>query len=270
MKVSKLLVPLALVLAVACTEVPITGRRQLKLVNTGSLQEMSSREYSQFLKENKLSTDAAATASVKRVGNNIRLAVEKFFAERGDSAQLAGYQWEFNLIQSDEVNAWAMPGGKVVVYEGLLPVAQNETGLAVVMGHEIAHVVAEHGTERMSQSLLVELGGAALGAAMSSQPEKTRALLMTAYGAGATVGLVLPYSRVQENEADRLGLIFMAMAGYNPEKAVGFWQRMSQEGSGGWTPEFLSTHPSDEKRIENINRLINREAMSYYKKPSAQ
>jgi len=168
-------------------------------------------------------------------------------------------------VEDKEVNAWCMPGGKVVVYSGILPVTQGEAGLAVVMAHEIAHAVAEHGNERMSQGLLAQFGGMALSEALSARPEATQNLWMTAYGVGAQYGAMLPYSRLQENEADHLGLIFMAMAGYDPNEAVTLWQRMATQKGGTAPPEFLSTHPSDAARIENIRRLIP-EAMRYYKK----
>jgi predicted Zn-dependent protease len=189
--------------------------------------------------------------------------VERYFHEHNLSGRLKGYKWEFNLVEDKEINAWCMPGGKVVVYTGILPVAKDETGLAVVMGHEIAHAVAQHGDERMSQALLAEMGGMALSLALSQNPSQTNDLYLAAYGAGATVGVLLPYSRLQESEADRLGLIFMAMAGYDPRAAVDFWKRMAASKKGGAAPEFLSTHPADSKRINNIEKLIP-EAMSYY------
>jgi predicted Zn-dependent protease len=201
---------------------------------------------------------------VKRVGLNIKNAVETYFAQHNLSKDLKGYAWEFNLIESNEVNAWCMPGGKVVVYTGILPVTQDETGLAVVMGHEIAHAVAQHGGERMSQGLLQQLGGAALSVALQNEPQKTQNIFLTAYGLGSTIGVVLPFSRTQESEADRLGLIFMAMAGYNPNAAVNFWTRMSQSKTGGSPPEFLSTHPSDKTRIANLKKYMP-EALQYYK-----
>jgi predicted Zn-dependent protease len=202
---------------------------------------------------------------VQRVGRRIQGAVERYFAEHSMSDQLKGYAWEFNLVESKEVNAWCMPGGKVVVYSGILPIAGDEAGLAVVMAHEIAHAIAKHGNERMSQGLLTELGGIALSTALESYPEQTRALWMTAFGVGAQVGVLLPYSRLHESEADRLGLIFMAMAGYDPNEAPRFWGRMSAEKGGAAPPEFLSTHPSDKTRIEKIKEEIP-EAMKYYER----
>ena len=251
-------------LLVSCSTVPVTGRTQLALIPSSTMLSMSFQQYDAFLKENKLSTNQEQTRVVKRVGQRIQKAVEQYMAENNLSEAIKDYHWEFNLVESPEVNAWCMPGGKVVVYLGILPITQDEAGLAVVMGHEIAHAVARHGDERMSQGLLVETGGMALSAALASQPETTRQLWMTAFGLGASVGVILPYSRLHENEADRLGLIFMAMAGYDPRAAVTFWERMSQQKKGAAPPEFLSTHPADETRIQNIRAQIP-EAMNYYR-----
>ena len=252
-------------LLAACSTVPITGRSQLNIVPADSMLSMSLKQYDQFLEQHQLSEDPQKVRMVKRVGRRIQEAVETYFARRGQSGRLANYDWEFNLIESDEVNAWAMPGGKVVVYTGILPVAQNEAGLAVIMGHEIAHVVARHGNERMSQALLAQFGSIALSQAMRDQPGQTQQLWMMAYGLGAQVGLILPYSRLHEKEADRLGLIFMAMAGYDPREAAAFWQRMAEKkGDGASPPEFLSTHPADQKRIAAIRSLMP-EAMRYYR-----
>lgn len=258
------LVLLALIVA-ACTTVPLTGRKQLSLIPNETMLSMSFQQYDQFIKENKPSANTQNTAMVKGVGLKIQKAVETYFAQKNMSAELKGYNWEFNLVESNEVNAWCMPGGKVVIYTGILPITRDETGLAVVMGHEIAHAIAEHGNERMSQGLLAELGGMALSKALEEKPETTQRLWMTAFGLGAQVGVLLPYSRLQESEADRLGLIFMAMAGYDPNQAVDFWQRMSQASGGQAPPEFLSTHPSDETRIRKIRQTIP-EAMKYYQK----
>ncbi len=257
------LVLLAFLIA-ACSTVPITGRRQLSLVSAGEMQSMSYQQYGEFLKSNKLSTNKTATDMVKRVGGRVQKAVESYFASKGMSDQLAGYQWEFNLVQDTSVNAWCMPGGKVVVYTGLLPVTKTETGLAVVLGHEIAHAVANHGAERMSQEMLAQFGGAALSQLLKDKPQETQSLWMSAYGIGAQYGALLPYSRTHESEADDLGLIFMAMAGYNPDEALTFWQRMAASKSGS-IPEFMSTHPSDETRIANIRSLLP-EARTYYRK----
>ncbi|MFW6237098.1 MAG: M48 family metallopeptidase [Desulfosudaceae bacterium] len=190
--------------------------------------------------------------------------MERYFAANGLAQQLDNYRWEFHLVQDNAANAWCMPGGKVVVYTGILPLTRDETGLAVVMGHEIAHAVARHGSERMSQALVAQLGGMALSRALAEKPEATQSLWMAAYGVGTQFGLLLPYSRLHEKEADHLGLIFMAMAGYDPRAAVDFWGRMAEQGAGRKPPEFLSTHPSDQTRINQIKKLLP-EAMSYYR-----
>jgi predicted Zn-dependent protease len=249
----------------ACSTVPITGRKQLSLIPASQMLSMSYSEYDGFLKSNKLSTNQEQIRLVKKVGGRIQKAVETYFAEKGLSDQLKDYKWEFNLVESKEVNAWCMPGGKVVVYTGILPITQNEVGLAVVLGHEISHAVAQHGAERMSQQLLAQLGGAALSVALQNKPEQTKQLWMSVYGVGSQVGVLLPYSRTHESEADHLGLIFMAMAGYDPHEAVTFWERMAASG-GKKPPEFLSTHPADETRIADIKKEIP-EAMQYYRKP---
>lgn len=254
-----------LLLPAGCTEVGITGRQQFNVVPDSMMNSLSLQSYGEFLSAHKLSTNAEQTAMVKRVGGRIQNAVEQYCQKNGLSDQLAGYKWEFNLVEDPNVNAWCMPGGKVVVYTGLLPVAQNDAGLAVVLGHEIAHAFAKHGAERMSQSLLVEMGGIALSAALKDKPEQTKNLFMQSYGVGTQLGVLLPYSRVQESEADHLGLIFMAMAGYDPHEAVAFWQRMAAGKKGARPPEFLSTHPADQTRIQNIKDLLP-EAMTYYKK----
>ncbi|MBZ0157576.1 MAG: M48 family metallopeptidase [Alphaproteobacteria bacterium] len=255
---------LSVALLFACQTVPITGRQQLSLVSSESLLPMSFSTYREFLAKHRVIENTPQAQSVKTVGARIRQAVQEYLSSQGLSERLKGYQWEFNLIEDKSVNAWAMPGGKVVVYSGMLPVAQNDTGLAVVMGHEIAHAVAAHGEERMSQGLIAQLGGVALSTALSQKPQETVNLFMQAYGLGTQVGVLLPFSRVQETEADRLGLIFMAMAGYDPRAAADFWQRMSAAKQGAAPPEFLSTHPADETRIRNIKEFLP-EAMRYYR-----
>jgi len=252
-------------LQLSCSEVAITGRRQFNIVPDSMIHSMSFQSYSEFLSQHKLSSNAQQTQMVKRAGSRIQKAVEQYCTENNLLEQLRGYEWEFNLVEDANVNAWCMPGGKVVVYTGILPIAQSEAGLAVVMGHEIAHAFAKHGAERMTQGLLVEMGGMALSKALETRPAKTKELFMQSYGVGTQVAVLLPYSRLHENEADRLGLIFMAMAGYNPEEAVAFWQRMAAEKKGPKPPELLSTHPADATRIRNLQSLIP-EAMQYYRK----
>lgn len=265
--VIKSVIPLIIltIMLQACSVVPLTGRKQLSLVPESEMISMSLTSYDDFLKQNPLSSDKANTAMVKQVGSDISAAVIKYFNDNGLADRLAGYQWEFNLVKNDTtVNAWCMPGGKVVVYSGLLPVTKDRNGLAVVMSHEIAHAVARHGNERMSQELLAQYGSLALNEAIKNKPEETKAIFNGAYGIGAQVGVLLPYSREHELEADRLGLIFMAMAGYDPQTAVPFWERMAASG-GAKPPEFISTHPSDATRINRIKEALP-EAMKYYTK----
>lgn len=250
---------------VMCSTNPVTGRKQLSLIPAGEMLGMSYSQYDQFLKENKKSSDKQATEMVQRVGMKIQKAVELYAQQNGWANRLDGYKWEFNLVESDQVNAWCMPGGKVVFYTGILPITKTETGVAVVMGHEVAHAVAEHGNERMSQGLLANLGGAALSVALKDKPQETQNLWMTAFGVGAQFGVLLPFSRSQESEADRMGLIFMAMAGYDPNEAIAFWQRMAAAKGGQAPPEFLSTHPSDDTRINDIKAHLP-EALRFYKK----
>jgi len=251
------------VLLASCATVPLTGRKQLDLIPSDTMLSMSFQEYNKFLKENKVSTDQAKTQMVRNVGARIQKAVEKYMTDENMSSRLKDYDWEFNLIENEQANAWCMPGGKVVVYTGLLPITKDDNGLAVVMGHEIAHAIAHHGDERMSQGLIASLGSVALSSALKTKPEETQRLWMTAFGVGAQFGVLLPYSRVHESEADRLGLIFMAMAGYDPGNAVGFWERMTKMNNSAKIPELLSSHPSDQKRIANIKALLP-EALSYY------
>ena len=247
-----------------CTLNKVTGRKQLSLVPESELQLMAVSQYNAFLSENKVLNPASNkdAAMVDRVGARISNAITKYYSSQGKQSVIEGYKWEFNTIDSKDINAWCMPGGKVVVYTGLLPVTQNETALAIVVGHEIAHAIAKHGSERMSQAMIQQLGGVALQVAIAQKPEETQNLFMQAYGIGSTVGAVLPWSRQQETEADQYGLIFAAMAGYNPQEAIPFWQRMSDAG-GAKPPEFLSTHPSDETRIRKLKQFMP-EAMKYY------
>jgi predicted Zn-dependent protease len=256
------LLALTLILG-ACASVPITGRRQFNVIPDGQMHEMSFQQYGQVLEESHLSTNGRDVAMIKRVGARIQAAVEQYAADNGWSGQLASYDWEFNLIESDQVNAWCMPGGKVAFYTGILPVCQGETGVAVVMGHEIAHAIAEHGAERMSHQMVLQMGGMALSEAVREKPQETQALYMAAFGVGAQYGAMLPFSRQHESEADHMGLIFMAMAGYDPREAPVFWQRMAA-GGGQKPPEFLSTHPSDETRVRQLDEHMI-EALKFYK-----
>lgn len=247
-----------------CAEVPITGRQSLHLVPESELLTLSLQQYNDVLQKSKLSTDNQKVAKVRRVGNRIAKAAESFLAESGHQDLIKNFQWQFNLIEDDETaNAWVMPGGKAAVYTGILPFTKDETGLAVVLGHEVGHALANHGNERMSQELLANMGGMALSTALSSQPQMSRELAMAAFGAGASIGVLLPYSRLQESEADHIGLILMARSGYDPREAVPFWQRMNKA-PGSRPPELLSTHPAPETRIANLKALIP-QAMAYYR-----
>jgi len=252
----------------SCATVPLTGRRQLSLVNDAEIQQQAVLAYRDFLGDakTKVVKGTAQAQAVQRVGKNIAAAVTRFLQENGYGNQY-NFEWEFNLVEENQINAWCMPGGKVAVYTGILPVTKNDAGLATVMGHEIAHAIAKHSAERMSQTILAQAGGVAVDVATAEKSNTTRAVLNTAYGLGGQLAL-LSYSRNQESEADRLGLVFMAMAGYDPNEAIGFWERMAeakQSQGGGAPPEFLSTHPSDARRINDIRKLIP-EAMNYYKK----
>jgi predicted Zn-dependent protease len=249
----------------ACATVPLTERKSLRLIPSSELLSLSNDQYAQVLKESKLSTDPQKKQMVTRVGKRIAHAAEEFLRESHEEDKISNYRWEFNVIEDDKTaNAWCMPGGKIAVYTGILPFTRNDTGLAVVLGHEVAHAIAEHGNERMSEALLAQLGGVALAVALQEEPEETQQLFMAAYGVTANMAVLLPYSRLHENEADRIGLTLMAMAGYNPNEAVRFWQTMSKQG-GSRPPTLLSTHPAPESRIEKIKSFIP-EAMRRYKK----
>ena len=255
---------LTIVFLWSCAKVPVTGRRQINLLPESQLMSMSLTEYQNFLGQNNtLPPSNGDAAMVQRVGNEIADAVERYLKRHGQGNRVDGFQWEFNLVQDPTVNAWCMPGGKVVFYTGILPVTKDEAGLAVVMGHEIAHAIARHGNERMSQGLVAQAGGIGLQLAIQEQPVLTQDLLLQSYGVGSQLG-VLKFSRLHESEADRMGLIFMAMAGYNPEEAVSFWQRMSAQG-GAKPPEFLSTHPHDDTRIADLKEHMP-EALTHYQK----
>ncbi|MFV0345073.1 MAG: M48 family metallopeptidase [Bacteroidales bacterium] len=238
-----------------CSRVPLTGRSQLSLVPENEMVSLSLTQYQQFLSENSVSADATNTAMVQRCGKKIAAAVEEYLRQHGLESRISDFNWEFNLVESKEPNAWCMAGGKVVVYTGLLPIAQNEAGLAVVLSHEIAHAVARHGSERMSQQLALQYGGVALSAVMANQSGTTQSLVNQVYGIGGNLG-VLAYSRTHEYEADKMGIIFMSMAGYDPSIAVNFWQRMSQMAGASDTPEILRTHPLDENRIAAIQQIL--------------
>lgn len=250
----------------SCSKNAFTGRSQLSLIPESELQSMAATEYRQFLTQNKVvaSTANKDAEMVRRVGQRITDAITQYFTAQGKANLLDGYQWEYNLVDSKDVNAWCMPGGKIVVYTGLLPITQNEAALAVVVGHEVTHALAKHGNERMSQGMVQQLGGVALSVALASKSQETQSLFNQAYGIGSAVGVILPFSRKQEYEADQFGLNFAAMAGYNPQEAIPLWERMEAAGGGNKPPEFLSTHPAEGNRIEKLKKQMP-EALKYYK-----
>ncbi|KEO75286.1 M48 family metallopeptidase [Anditalea andensis] len=260
----KILILLTMVLIIdGCARVPLSGRRQLSIVGNSEILPMSYDQYSQVMAESKVVTQTPEGQQVVKVGNRIAKAVEIYLNEQGYSDELKGFAWEFNLLESDQINAWAMPGGKVAFYTGIMPITQGETGIAVIMGHEVAHAIANHARERMSQGLVANglLGG--LQVAMGQNPSLTQTLFLQAVGYGGQVGM-LKFSRDQELEADELGLTFMAIAGYDPREAPRFWERMeAQAGGGSRPPEFLSTHPGPNRRIEQLNKMMPA-AMEYY------
>jgi len=251
------------VVFVACSTNAVTGRKQLSLLPESQLQQTAVTEYRSFLSQNKVVSASANKDAemVRRVGSRIANAITQYYTKQGKGDILKGYQWEFNLVDNKEVNAWCMPGGKVVVYTGILPVTQNEAALAIVLGHEITHAVANHGNERMSQEMVTQ-GIGVVGDVLTSGNAKVNSIFNAVYVPGSQIGYSLPNSRSQEYEADHFGLIFAAMAGYNPHEAIPFWQRMSQAG-GAKQPEFLATHPSDENRIARLQGYMN-EALKYY------
>lgn len=253
-----------LTLVAACATVPVTNRQQLSLVSNAELIPLSFANYNQVLTEGTLSSDANQVAMIKRVGENIQHAVEAYMAQTNNSDHLKGFEWEFNLLDDEAVNAWCMPGGKVAFYTGILPVCMDEVGVAVVMGHEVAHAIANHGRERMSQQMalngILSIGSEAAGVSENTIDD----LFLQAVGVASPLGM-LKFSRDQESEADHMGLIFMAMAGYDPSAAPIFWERMASLSDSQAPPEFLSTHPSHERRISDLNAW-QEEAAGYYTK----
>lgn len=257
---------LTMMLVQTCGTVPFTGRRQLNLVSNEQVLALSLQQYQEYMRSAPVERGTANAQMVTRVGTRIANAVETFYRSNGYESELQNYRWEFNLVKENSVNAFAMPGGKIVVLEGLLPVTQTEDALAVVLGHEVAHVIAQHSNERISQQIALEYGGAVAGGLLGSSAGAQ--IGQQVFGIGAQLGVMLPYARKQELEADEIGLIIMALAGYNPEVAVPFWIRMSEASQGG-VPEVLSTHPADQKRIAHIQQILPT-AMQYYKGSGVQ
>lgn len=257
-----------LILFAECSTVPITGRKRVNFVSDAQVLPASFNQYSNFIKENKLSGDVEKTNQIKRVGKNISEAVDRFMRANGMEKEAESYAWEFNLVEEKTVNAWCLPGGKIVFYTGILPICANEDGIAAVMGHEVAHAFAKHGQERMSKGQIQQLGGVAVALGTSNKDPKTQQIWNLAYGIGSTAGM-LAYSRTHETEADKLGLVFMIMAGYNGNEAAEVWVRMSEKAGKSKMPEFFSTHPSHERRIENLRAYLP-EATELAKKFNAQ
>jgi predicted Zn-dependent protease len=257
---------LVLILFVSCAVNPLTGKRQLSLINASTINQLSATQYAQVKQTSRVLSPAnnAKAAMVTRVGSKLSAAITRYYTDKGLARHLSGFAWEYTTIEDPTVNAWCMPGGKIAVYTGILQVTKNEDALAVVLGHEIAHAIAEHGKERMSQGLIQQFGGVALSIALLNKPAETQALFSTAYNVGTTVGAVLPWGRANELEADRLGLIYCALAGYNPEEAIPFWQRMSNVGGGQKPPEWLSTHPAEATRIAQLQKIMP-EAVEIYR-----
>lgn len=254
-----------IIVAMACQRNAITGRKQLSLVPESEAQSLAVSQYKSFLNTNKVVNGTADAVMVKRVGDRIVSAIKKYYQQKGLSNELEGYTWDINLVNDKQMNAWCMPGGKIVVYTGILPVTQNEAGLAVVMGHEIAHALARHGSERMSQGLLQQGLGAGMSIALSNKPQLTQDIFNASYGIAS--GTIMPaFSRSNELEADRFGLMFSALAGFDPREALSFWKRMSVAAGGGNTNSILSTHPSDAERMAALEKIMASTIQNYYKK----
>ncbi len=250
-----LLLTLGLFILAGCTSVPITGRSQLSLVDASTVQMMAVEGYQEQINTYRISNNQQETQRLRKVGERIINATESYLRSNGYTDVLRGFDWEINLLQSEQVNAFCMPGGKIAFYEGIMPLCSTDDYLATVMSHEIAHAIAQHGRERISQGLAQNFGGAALQIALSNEPRETQEMAMLAFGLGSSLGLMLPFSRKHEAEADELGLYFMTMAGYDPYQAANFWKVMAENAGGASTPEFFSTHPSPQSRIQNLQQL---------------
>lgn len=254
MKLRKIIIAFGSVLLIAsCATNPFTGKKTMALVPNSQLFPTAFAQYDQFLTDNKVVKGTKDAEMVTRVGQRIAAAAERWLSANGYVGYLNDYKWEYNLVDDKTVNAWCMPGGKIVVYSGILPIAKNETGLAAIMGHEVAHALANHGQQRMSAGMLQQFGAVAGNIAISD--EKSRDAFNQYYGIGSQVGVMLPFSRSHETEADKIGLYIMAVAGYNPDEAAELWKRMSANSGGQAPPEFMSTHPSNESRIANLTAL---------------
>lgn len=245
-----------ILLIMSCAKNPFTGKSTLALVPNSEILPSAFQQYNQFLSENKVVIGTSDAKRVENVGMKIKTAAERWLNANGHSNYLEGYAWEYKLVESKEVNAWCMPGGKIVFYTGIMPICKDDAGMAAVMGHEVAHALANHGQQRMSAGVLQQAGAVGVGLATGNKSAETQQLAMTAYGATTQFGGMLPFSRAHESEADMIGLTLMAIAGYNPDNAVTFWERMAAQSGGQAPPEFMSTHPSNATRIANIKSLI--------------
>ncbi|BCY29246.1 M48 family metallopeptidase [Flavobacterium okayamense] len=252
----RIILGLMLALVLSCAKNPFTGKSTMALVPNSQIFPMAFQQYDQFLNENKVITGTSDAKKIETIGMKIKTAAERWLNANGHADYLNGYEWEYKLVQSDELNAWCMPGGKIVFYTGILPICKDDAGIAAVMGHEVAHALANHGQQRMSAGLVQQIGAVGTQVAVGNKDPQTQALVMQAYGVGSQVGGMLPFSRSHESEADMIGLTLMAIAGYNPENAVSLWERMSAQSNGQAPPEILSTHPSNQTRIQKLTELV--------------
>ncbi len=243
---------IALCLVSSCATNPFTGKKTLALVPNSQILPMAFQQYDQFLGANKVVTGTKDAEMIKTVGQKISKASERWLNANGYQGYLKDYKWEYKLVDDKTVNAWCMPGGKIVFYTGILPIAAGETGVAAIMGHEVAHALANHGQQRMSAGQIQQVAGAATAVAASGQSQGTQQIIGTAFGLGSQLGVMLPFSRSHETEADRIGLQLMAIAGYNPDQAAELWKRMKANSGGKAPAEFMSTHPSNDTRIKNL------------------
>jgi len=253
---NSLLTLFTIILILSCATNPFTGNKTLALVPNSQIFPTAFAQYNQFLSENKVLKSTANAEMITRVGQRIASASERWLDANGFKGYLKDYKWEYNLVEDKAVNAWCMPGGKIVFYTGILPIAENETAIAAIMGHEVAHALANHGQQRMSSGVLQQIGAVGVGVATSGKSTEVQQAWMQAYGVGSTVGVMLPFSRSHESQADEIGIKLMAIAGYNPEEAVELWKRMKANSGGQAPPEILSTHPSNDSRISNLTQMV--------------
>lgn len=246
------IIVLTVILVCACKTSPFTGKKTLNFISNDNLFPTAFAQYNQFLSQNNVLTGTADANMVKNVGAKIAVAADRYLTAKGHPGYLTDYKWEYNLVQDNAVNAWAMPGGKIVVYTGILPITQSETGLAMVMGHELAHALADHGAQRMSAAQVQQIGAVGVAVAAGGQTQERQQQIMQYYGIGSTLAGTLPFSRKHETEADEIGIVIAAIAGYDPYEASKLWERMKAASGGEAPPEIMSTHPSNDTRIANL------------------